>query len=334
MIGGVRRGWSPGPGQTAIFLTLLILLMLSLLLSACYRGAAAPPTPFDELPPPPNLTPQPVVIDGSALMQPLMAGLGTAFQRFAPQVSVVVGASGTRTGFGRFCAGEVALHDALRPINESEEALCGANGIGWQAITVAYDAAAVVVSAENAFAGCLNLVQLRSIWEADSVVQNWQQVHLQYVDLPLVAYAPPADSLAYTLFQERVLEGRAMHWPLNEGPPVGPEAIGFLPLGQALQLGPAVRLLPLAASGGELVAAGGDCILPEEQTVLDGRYPLARPLLLYVNAMGLAQPEIRQFLRFVLSAEADPVIRGWYLVPPTAESRVQAVEQLGLLKPD
>ncbi len=304
----------------------LRLALLLLALPGCYRGSNLPPTPYADLPPPPELTPQPVAFDGSALMQPLLLELACDFRQEIADLPISVGTSGTRTGFERFCTGQTLLQNALRPITTAEQATCAANAIEWRAVSIAYDAAAVVISSESAITGCLNLIQLGSIWRADSIVDNWRQINLSFPDARLVVYASPADSLAYTLFRQVVLAGDNVRQPLFEGPPVGPDAVGFLPLGQALQLVPAVQLLPLALSE----RAEAACVSPTEAAVIEGRYSLARPLLLYVNPDALIQPGTVQFLRFILSPEADPAIRRMYLVPPSAEGRLSSLAALNL----
>ncbi len=259
-------------------------------------------------------------------MQPLVARLAAAFQQASPGIRVIVGASGTRTGFARLCAGEFSLLNAIRPIDDQEAALCRTNDITLREIPLAYQAIAVVVPVENTFAACLNLAQLAGIWRAGSAMQSWRQVNLQFPDVPLAVYAPPVDSLAYNLFQERVLSGGALR-PTYEGPPVGLEAIGFLDLGEALRLQGSLRLLPLTFD--DHVEAS--CVMPSETAVLDGSYaPLVRVLRMYITVGVLAQPEVAQFVRYLLDTEAEGVIRDLGLIPLPAATRAQVLEQIGL----
>lgn len=306
---------------------LVLMILLSVALAGCYREGPGLLTPTPDFPSPPALTPLPIQIDGSALMQPLAARLAVAFQQASPGVRVIVGASGTRTGFARLCAGEFSLLNALRSIDAQEAALCRANGVALHEIPLAYQAIAVVVPVENAFAGCLNLTQLAGIWRAGSAMQSWRQVNLQFPDVPLAVYAPPDDSLAYNLFQERVLSGGATR-PTYEGVPVGLDAVGFLELGEALRLQGSLRLLPLAFGDG----VGAPCVMPDEAAVLNGSYaPLTRVLRVYAAVGALTQPEVAQFVRYLLSAEADVVIRDLGLIPLPVASRAQVLEQTGLL---
>lgn len=309
-------------------LGVLSLMLLLLVLSGCYRGSNLPPTPFADLPPPPDLTPQPVAFDGSALMQPLLMELVHDFRQAYIDLPVSVGASGTRTGFERFCGGQTMLQNALRPMIGREQETCAANDVDWRAMTIAIDAVAVVTPVGSAINGCLNLIQLSNIWRADSILENWQQINLNYPDAPLIVYGAPPDSLAYTLFQQTVLAGGGFRQPLSQGPPVGDSAVGFLSLGQALQLAPNLQALPLAVGGGAEAA----CISPTEASAADGRYPLSRPLFLYVNTDALLQPSTGRLLQFMLGPEADPAIRRVYLVPPSDEDRLQSLEALNLVQ--
>ena len=57
------------------------------------------------------------------------------------------------------------------------------------------------------------------------------------------------------------------------------------------------KLKVVAVDGGE------GCVIPSDETVSEGSYPLARPLFIYVNTASLAEkPEVREFVRFYLSA--------------------------------
>lgn len=51
---------------------------------------------------------------------------------------------------------------------------------------------------------------------------------------------------------------------------------------------------------GTPVATEPNCVLPSDATVLDGTYPLARPLFIYVNKEALKRPEVAAFVKFYL----------------------------------
>src|SRR5262245_1742682 len=45
---------------------------------------------------------------------------------------------------------------------------------------------------------------------------------------------------------------------------------------------------------------GAKDVFPSDKTVLDGTYPLARPLFIYVSKEGLKRPEVAAFVKFYL----------------------------------
>ena len=110
------------------------LLSMSIL-SACGSGSAAQPaatvaggTPgaiAPEVQPPANvnelkgLSGQ-ILIDGSSTVYPVTAAAAEEFNKYAPNVRIPVGVSGTGGGFKKFCAGESDIQDASRPISPSE----------------------------------------------------------------------------------------------------------------------------------------------------------------------------------------------------------------------
>ena len=91
-------------------------------------------------------------------------------------IDVTVGISGTGGGFERFCAGETDLSNASRPIDEDEVQLCEDAGVEYVEFQVANDALTVVVNAENDWATCITVEELKKIWEPGSTVSNWNQV--------------------------------------------------------------------------------------------------------------------------------------------------------------
>ena len=70
-----------------------------------------------------------VLIDGSSTVFPVAEALAEEFQIAHPGVQVSVGISGSGGGFQRFCAGEIDISNASRPIREGEVQDCEANGI-------------------------------------------------------------------------------------------------------------------------------------------------------------------------------------------------------------
>ncbi|NMG83223.1 MAG: hypothetical protein GIS02_03325, partial [Methanosarcinales archaeon] len=61
-----------------------------------------------------------IAIDGSSTVFPISEAVAEEFQLVNPGIFVTVGVSGTGGGFKKFCAGEIDITDASRPIKQSE----------------------------------------------------------------------------------------------------------------------------------------------------------------------------------------------------------------------
>jgi phosphate transport system substrate-binding protein len=221
-------------------------------------------------------------------------------------VQVTVGILGTGGGFERFCAGETAINDASRPINEDDIALCEPAGIDYIELPVAYDALSVVVNPAIDFVDCLTVAELKTIWDAPSegTITNWSQVRADFPDRPLTLYGPGTDSGTFDYFTD-VINGeegqsRGDYTPseddniLVQGVAGDENALGYF--GFAYYQENADQLKVLSIDAGD-----GNCVEPSAATVEDGTYqPLSRPLFIYVTAEDAARPEVEAFVNFYL----------------------------------
>ncbi|MCX8191383.1 MAG: hypothetical protein N3F06_01075, partial [Nitrososphaerales archaeon] len=54
---------------------------------------------------------------------------------------------------------------------------------------------------------------------------------------------------------------------------------------------------------------GGTCVRPNDETVISGKYPLSRPLFIYVNEDKMLQkPELKAFVEFYIE-NAEKIVR-------------------------
>jgi phosphate transport system substrate-binding protein len=105
-----------------------------------------------------------VTVDGSSTLLPVSKVMAGKFQEANQDVRISVQESGTGGGFKKFCAGELDIADASRPINSTESQQCLANRIEYMELPVAFDALSVVVNAANDFATCLTVDELKKMW--------------------------------------------------------------------------------------------------------------------------------------------------------------------------
>ena len=256
-----------------------------------------------------------IVIDGSSTVFPVTAAASEEFNRYAPNVRIPVGVSGTGGGFKKFCAGETAIQNASRPITAEEVQACRDRGIEYIELPVAYDGLAVVASPQNTFVDCLTVAELKKIWEpaAQGQIKTWKQVRESFPDRPLNLYGPGADSGTFDYFTEAITgKAKASRGDytaseddnvLVQGVSNDPNALGYF--GYAYTVENPGKLKILGVDSGN-----GSCVKPSVETVSDASYqPLSRPIFIYVEKNAAARPEVRAFVEFYLSPSLTPIIQ-------------------------
>lgn len=274
---------------------------------------------------------------GSDTLNNLMTFWGEAFQAMYPNVTVQVEGKGSATAPPALAAGAAQLGPMSREMKTSEiEAFEKARGFKPVAIAVAIDCLAVYVNKDNPIPG-LTLAQADAIFSSTRKrglpsAKNWGDLGLTgaWKDRGISCYGRNAASGTYAFFKEHVLDKGDFKDSVKEQP--GSAAvvngiasdlggIGYSGIGYKTS---DVRIVPLAAEKGQpYIEATFD-------HALDGTYPLARALYIYVPkkpGQPLDQASL-EFMRFVLSKEGQELAAkdGYGALPPDA-----AAEQLDLL---
>jgi phosphate transport system substrate-binding protein len=278
-----------------------------------------------------------IIIDGSSTVFPITEAVSNAFALFAPGVQVQLGVSGTSGGFKKFCQGETDISDASRPITQSEIQLCKANGIDFVELPVAFDGISVIVHADNQWAGCMTVAELKQLWEpaAEGVIKKWNQIRIGWPDHPVALYGPGNDSGTYDYFTTAIVgqasksrtdyTGSEDDYLLAQDIASNPDGLGFFGFAYYREYIGRLRIVAIDAGDGR------GCITPSEETIANGSYqPLSRPLFVYVRADALTRPELQTFIHFYLDnaeqlvrqARSIPLSAGIYtLVSKRAEAR-------------
>ena len=258
-----------------------------------------------------------VAIDGSSTVFPISEAVAEEFRSVAPDVRVQVGVSGTGGGFKRFCANETDISDASRPIKSSEREICAANGIEFVEMLVGWDGLSVVVNPDNDFVDELTIEELKKIYEPGSTVNNWNQVRASFPDEELTLFAPDVDSGTFDFFTDEVVgeEGASRSdYTASSDDNVLVQGIAG-ERGAKGYFGYAYY----AENQDKLKVLGVDGVVPTEETILSGEYPLTRPLFIYVKVDSLVnKPHVREFVRFYI-ANAPELVADVDYVPVSTE---------------
>lgn len=263
-------------------------------------------------------------------MFPLSKAIAEAFHEANPGVQVAVDFSGTGGGFEKFCAGQVDIADASRPIKSEEAARCNAQHIEYIEVPVAFDSLAVIANAANPFVDCLTVEELKAVWEpaAEGRMRQWNQIRASFPAQPLVLFGPGKLSGTFDYFTFAILGAQGSSrsdytkseddMVIERGVAAEPNALGYF--GYAYYKSYEDKLKVVAVDNGH------GCILPSAQTVAAGTYqPLSRPLFLYVNLAAAAHPEVKAFTHFYLAPESTKYVTKVGYVPlPNAALVTQA----------
>ncbi|HNO83162.1 MAG TPA: phosphate ABC transporter substrate-binding protein [Anaerolineales bacterium] len=228
------------------------------------------------------------------------------------RISVTGGGSGT--GIAALINNTVGIANASRKIKDEEIAEAQAKGVTPVEHIIARDAIAVIVNPENPV-NELTLQQISDIYSGK--ITNWSEVGGD--DRPIVKLSRETNSGTHVYFLETVLrlgnkEDKTLFstdtllLPSSEGiiseVRDNPNAIGYDGLGYVPD---DLKMIAIAKE------AGAPYVLPSIETVNDKSYAIARDLYMYTN--GEPSGVIKEYLEWILSAEAQQIVADLGFVP-------------------
>jgi phosphate transport system substrate-binding protein len=252
-----------------------------------------------------------VRVDGSSTVQPLTAAAGELYKEQQSGVNVSVATAGTGGGFKKFCAGEIDISDASRPIKDEEKKLCADKGIEYVEIQVANDALTVVVNKDNTWVDCLTVPQLKKMWEpaAEKKVTSWNQIDPKFPNEKLTLFGAGTDSGTFDYFTAEINgeegKSRTDYSPSEDdnvtvqGVSGSKGAIGYF--GFSYFEANADKLKAVKIDGGK------GCVEPSLETAQSGTYtPLSRPLFIYVSKKSYNEkPQVKGFVDFYVDKDEE-----------------------------
>lgn len=264
--------------------------------------------------------PREVLIAGSSTVFPVSEAVASAYTRQHPQVTVSISQTGTGGGFSNFfCPGMTHINNASREIAEAEVEHCAENGIEPIRFQVATDALTVVVNPAASWIDCLTVDELREIWRTDGA-ERWSDIRDDWPDEPFELFGADTTSGTFDYFREAVIGEDANHRgdyhaterdrTIVQGVQGSRYAIGYFGFAYFSENPEEVKAVA--------IDSGDRCVSPSRETAMSGEYtPLARPLFIYVADRALAEPEVRDFVRFHLEQAATDLVADVGYVPIT-----------------
>lgn len=305
-----------------------------------------------------------VKIVGSSTVFPFSSTVAERFARISGLKAPVVESTGTGGGFKLFCDGAGVdspdINDASRPITDGEKAACARNGVsGITEIRIGYDGIILASSSRSSVFG----ITLEQLWRAtartvpvagklvDNPYRKWSDIDRKLPNLAINLYGPAPNHGTRDAFVELVMEPSCRKAPeiaslaKDEQKKVCgviredrvwtdvSEDYGLV-MGK-LAGNPGARAIftfsYLDQNRDKIHAATIDGVAASLETISSGKYPLSRPLFIYVkNAHAGQIPGLAAFVREYLSDRAageDGYLADKGLIPMP---QAQLLEQRGI----
>ena len=255
-----------------------------------------------------------IQVKGSDTMVNLGQAWAEKYMEENPAEFIAVTGGGSGTGFSSLISGTCDIAMASRNIKDKEIALARQKGIDPFEIKVAMDGLAVVVNPKNPVSK-LTVDQLARIFTGK--VTNWKEVGGQ--DAKIVILSREVNSGTHVYFKEHVLRkgdpnSKEEFAPgallLSSSQAIADEvagntaAIGYYGMGYI-----SVKQKAIQVAKDEKA----EYISPTVDNVINGKYPISRPLFLYTN--GEPKTAVKKFVDFVLSKEGQDIVLKTDFVP-------------------
>jgi phosphate transport system substrate-binding protein len=266
---------------------------------------------------------------GSDSLNNLMAFWVEAFCKEYPNVKIQVEGKGSGTAPPALIEGTAQLGPMSRDMkNEEIDQFARKFGYNPTRIAVALDTLAVFVHKDNPVKE-ISLQQLDGIFSktfkgGHKDIRTWDGAGLSgaYQDRPISMFGRNSASGTYGYFKEFALFKGDYKDTVKEQPgsssviqsissdrfAIGYSGIGYLTSG--------VRAVPLS----DATKHNGEAFAATYENALNGKYPLARYLYIYINKpKDQLDPLVREFIKFVLSKEGQEIVVKDGYLPLTAK---------------
>ncbi len=256
-----------------------------------------------------------IQIKGSDTMVNLAQAWAEAYSREHPDANIVVTGGGSGVGIAALINEDTDVATASREIEPEELAQAREKGMDPQEFVVARDGVSVIVNPANPVSK-LTIRQLSGIYTGE--ITNWSQ--LGGKGRRVVALSRDRNSGTHIFFLERVVRKGDPKGPEEYGKTVlmqvssqaiadevahNPNAVGYVGMGYVDKN----KHKPVAIAKD----ASSPYIEPTEQNVLNGTYPIARPLYFYTP--GKPTGGVKDFIDFALSDEGQRIVVEQEFVP-------------------
>ncbi len=252
-----------------------------------------------------------ITVKGSDTMVILAQKWAEVYMGGHADAKIQVTGGGSGVGLAALQQGQIDIADASRPMKSAEvEAYVKAFGKRPREYKVALDGLSVYVNNDSPVKE-LDLQQLQGIFTGK--IKNWKEVG--GADAPITVYSRENSSGSYEFFKDHILKGKDFVASAQTMP-------GTAALLQAVEKDKNGIGYGGAAYGAGARALGvkkdasSPAVLPSEETVVGGTYPIWRYLFVYLNPDS-DKGGIAVYLNWIRSDEGQKIVKeiGYYPLP-------------------
>ena len=255
-----------------------------------------------------------IQIKGSDTMVNLGQAWAEEYMKEHPDAFVAVTGGGSGTGIAALISGTCDIAESSREMKKEEIDLAKSKGIDAKEYKVGIDGLAVAVSPHNPV-NQLTIDQLSDIFTGK--IKNWKEVGGK--DAQIVVLSREVNSGTHVYFKEHVLRKGDAKSTVEFTPDAllmsssqaivdeiaqNDVAIGYYGMGYVNNTQKALAVSKDAA---------GPFIAPTIENVMQNKYYISRPLLMYTN--GQPQGAVKGFMDFALSPEGQKIVKETDFVP-------------------
>ncbi|OEG71144.1 hypothetical protein ATZ36_15905 [Candidatus Endomicrobiellum trichonymphae] len=276
-------------------LKLITVLLISVFFCACVRSHSSGKHDVS------------IQIKGSDTIVNLIQELVEKFIEQNPSFNISLSGGGSGTGFASLINETCDIAMSSRKIEEKERMLAESKNIKPIEFKIALDALVVLVNKNNPV-NKLTLEQLRDIFMAR--ITNWKEVGGE--NRKIVILSRESNSGTHMFFKERVLciddksnknKFSTQSLMISSSQAIcdevcqNPNALGYVGMGFVDR-----RVKPVSVA----VNAESEYVYPMPENVMNGTYPISRPLYIYTN--GEPQDVVKMFTDYALSDTGQKIV--------------------------
>lgn len=266
-----------------------------------------------------------VVVKGSDTEVNLALALAETYMAKDPNISIAVTGGGSGAGIASLINGKTDIANSSRPMTPAELTLAKERNVHPIPIIFAVDALALIVQ-EGFPLDSLTVEQAADIFSGK--ILNWSA--LGGADMTISLYGRQSNSGTFVFFRDSIVKAEyALHHKQMNGTAQIVDAIRHDPAGIGyVGVGYVKKRDGSLVTGLKVLGMKRTATLPvvsplSTPQVIDGAYPIVRPLFQYVN--GLPSGKLLDFILFCLSPEGQQIVadNGYYPISTVQQKQNQ-----------